>query len=148
MFESNINIDEELKKCRTMDDLMGKNGLLQRLVGPMVERLLEAELEDKLGYEPHSRAEKKSSNRRNGKTSKTIQTSYGPVEISTPRDRDGDFEPQIVKKNQRSISSFDDKIISMYAKGMTTRDIQAHIKELYGADISPTAVSNITDSPS
>ena len=145
MFESNINIDEELKKCRTMDDLMGKNGLLQRLVGPMVERLLEAELEDKLGYEPHSRAEKKSSNRRNGKTSKTIQTSYGPVEISTPRDRDGEFEPQIVKKNQRSISSFDDKIISMYAKGMTTRDIQAHIKELYGADISPTAVSNITE---
>ena len=121
MFEHNINLDVELKKCRTMDDLMGKNGLLQLLVGPMVERLLEAELEEKLGYEPHSRAEKKSSNRRNGKTSKTIQTSYGPVEISTPRDRDGEFEPQIVKKSQRSISSFDDKIISMYAKGMTTR---------------------------
>lgn len=145
MFETNINIDEELKKCRTMDDLMGKNGLLQRLVGPMVERLLEAELEEKLGYEPHSRAEKKSPNRRNGKTIKTLQTSYGPVEVSTPRDRDGEFEPQLVKKGQRSISSFDDKIISMYAKGMTTRDIQAHISELYGAEISPTSISNITE---
>lgn len=139
-----FNLDEELKKCRSIDDLMGKNGLLQRLIGPMVERLLEAELEEELGYHSHSRQKKDTSNRRNGKTQKTLQSSYGPLEISTPRDRDGEFEPKLVKKGQRQISSFDEQIISMYAKGMTTRDIQAHVMELYGAQISPTSVSNIT----
>jgi len=139
-----FNIDDELRKCRTMEDLTGKNGLLQRLLGGMIERLLDCEMEEQLGYERHSRDEKKSSNRRNGKTSKTLQSSYGPIEIESPRDREGEFDPKLVKKGQRNISSFDDKIISMYAKGMTTRDIQSHVNELYGADISPTAISNIT----
>ncbi len=139
-----VNLDEELKKCRTIEDLMGKNGLLQRLIGPMVERLLDAELEEELGYQSHSRQKKDTSNRRNGKTRKMVQSSYGPLEINTPRDRDGEFEPKLVKKGQRQISSFDEQIISMYAKGMTTRDIQAHVMELYGANISPTSVSNIT----
>jgi transposase-like protein len=140
-----FDLKAELKKCKSMDDLMGKNGLLQRLLGPMIESMLEAELEETLGYEPHSRQAKKSSNRRNGTTSKTVLGSFGAVDLEVPRDRDGEFEPKLVKKHQRSISSFDEKIISMYAKGMTTRDIQTHVQELYGADISPTTVSNITE---
>lgn len=140
-----FDLKAELKKCKSMDDLMGKNGLLQRLLGPMIESMLEAELEETLGYEAHSRQTKKSSNRRNGTTSKTVQGSFGTVDLEIPRDREGEFEPKLVKKHQRSISSFDEKIISMYAKGMTTRDIQAHVRELYGAEISPTTVSNITE---
>lgn len=140
-----FDLDAELKKCRTMDDLTGKNGLLQRLLGPMIEKILECEMDEKLGYERHSRQSKDSDNRRNGKTRKTIQGSFGEVEIAVPRDRDGAFEPKLVKKHQRNISSFDEKIISMYAKGMTTRDIQAHVQELYGAEISPTTISNITE---
>jgi len=140
-----IDLDSELKKCRTMDDLTGKNGLLQRLLGPMIEKMLECEMDEKLGYERHSRQSKDSKNRRNGATKKTVQGSFGGLEVAIPRDRDGEFEPKLIKKHQRTISSFDEKIISMYAKGMTTRDIQAHVHELYGADISPTTVSNITE---
>lgn len=140
-----IDLDAELKKCRTMDDLTGKNGLLQRLLGPMIEKMLDCEMDEKLGYERHSRQSKDSKNRRNGKTKKTVQGSFGELEIAIPRDRENEFEPKIIRKHQRTISSFDEKIISMYAKGMTTRDIQTHVYELYGADISPTTVSNITE---
>lgn len=140
-----FDLDAELKKCKTMEDLAGKNGLLQRLIGPMMEKMLQAEMDEQLGYARHSREEKNSHNRRNGKSSKVVKGSFGPVEIAIPRDREGEFEPKLIKKHQRSISSFDEKIISMYAKGMTTRDIQEHVKELYGADISPTTISNITE---
>lgn len=140
-----FDLDTELKKCKTMDDLMGKNGLIQRLLGPMIEKMIDCEMDEELGYERHSRQAKDSSNRRNGKTKKTVQGSFGSLDIELPRDRDGEFEPKLIKKHQRNISSFDEKIISMYAKGMTTRDIQTHIQELYGAEISPTTVSNITD---
>jgi transposase-like protein len=140
-----IDLDAELKKCKTMDDLTGKNGLLQRLLGPMIEKMLECEMDEQLGYERHSRQAKDSDNRRNGKTQKIVKGSFGPVEITIPRDRDGEFEPKLIKKHQRSISSFDEKIISMYAKGMTTRDIQSHVQELYGAEISSTTISNITE---
>jgi transposase-like protein len=147
MKSSNLQIDfgPELSKCKTMEDLCGKNGLVQRLIGNMVEQLLEKEMNEHIGYEKHSTEGNNSGNSRNGKTSKTVQSSYGPFELEVPRDRNSEFEPQLVKKRQRSISSFDDKIISMYAKGMSTRDIQAHVQELYGADISPTAVSHITE---
>ena len=128
-----------------MDDLLGKNGLIQRLIGGMVEQILEQEMDDHLGYEKHSFIGHHSGNSRNGRSSKTVQSSHGPVSIDVPRDRNSDFEPQIVKKRQTHINAFDDKIISMYARGMSTRDIQAHIAEIYGADISPTMVSNITD---
>lgn len=143
--QPSFNLDTELKKCKTIDDLTGKNGLLQRLLGPMIEKMLESEMDELLGYKRHSRQAKDSDNRRNGKTQKVVNSSFGPVEITIPRDRDGDFEPKLVKKHQRSISSFDEKIISMYAKGMTTRDIQSHVQELYGAEISPTTISNITE---
>jgi len=140
-----FDMDKELANCKTMDDLCGKNGLLQRLIGGMVEQLLEKEMDEHIGYAKHAIEGNNSGNSRNGKISKTLQSSHGPVELQVPRDRNSEFEPQIVKKRQRAISAFDDKIISMYAKGMSTRDIQAHVQEIYGADISPTAVSNITE---
>ena len=145
MKSNDIDLKKELENCKTMDDLCGKNGLLQRLLGGMVEQMLEKEMEDHLGYEKHSKQGYHSGNSRNGKHSKTIQSSYGPVEITVPRDRNCQFEPHVVKKRQNHISAFDDKIISMYARGMSTRDIQNHIQEIYGADISPTTISNITE---
>lgn len=140
-----MNIDEELDKCTSMEDLTGKNGLVQKLIGGMVEKMLEKEMEEHLGYEKHAVRGNNSGNSRNGKNIKTVQSSHGPIEIEVPRDRKSMFEPQLIKKRERHINSFDDKIISMYARGMTTRDIQGHIKELYGADISPTMISSITD---
>lgn len=141
----NFSLDNELRKCKSMDDLIGKNGLIQKMIGGMVEQLLEQEMEDHLGYERYSTEGHHSGNSRNGRTKKTLKTSHGPVEVEVPRDRCGSFDPQLVKKRQTSISGFDDKIISMYAKGMSTRDIQDHVQEIYGADISPTMVSNITN---
>jgi putative transposase len=119
-----IKLEDELNNCKTMDDLCGKNGLMQRLLGNMIEQLLEKEMDEHIGYAKHAIEGHNSGNSRNGKNAKIVQSSYGPIEIETPRDRTGEFEPQIVKKRQKNISSFDDKIISMYAKGMSTRDIQ------------------------
>lgn len=140
-----FDLKAELKKCKTADDLTGKNGLLQRLVGGMLEQLLQNEMDEHLGYEKHSPIGDHSGNSRNGKSKKTLKSHYGDVELEIPRDRNGDFEPIAVKKHQRSISSFDDKIISMYAKGMTVRDIQSHVQELYGAELSTSLISNITE---
>lgn len=141
----NYDLEKELDKCETMEDLTGQNGLIQKLIGGMVEKMLEKEMEGLLGYEKHSVKGNNTGNNRNGKNKKVIQSTHGPIEIEVPRDRKSEFEPKLIKKRERHISSFDDKIISMYARGMTTRDIQGHIKELYGADISPAMVSNITD---
>lgn len=142
--EYDIDLNQELKKCKSMDDLIGKNGLVQNLIGGMVEQILEQEMEEHLGYVKYSSKGHHSGNSRNGKSSKTVQSSHGPLVIDVPRDRNGEFEPQFVNKGQTHISAFDDKIISMYARGMSTRDIQAHVAEIYGANISPTMVSNIT----
>lgn len=141
--QQSFNIYNELKKCKTMDNLIGKNGLLQKLIGKMVERLLEQEMDEHLGYDKHNKKGYLSGNSRNGKTIKKINCSYGSLNVSVPRDRNGTFDPQLIKKRQRNISSFDEKIISLSAKGMTTRNIQKHVLELYGARISPTMVSNI-----
>jgi len=111
----------------------------------VVETLLEGELTGHLGYEKHDQKTKATENARNGYTPKTVKSKFGEIDLEVPRDRQSDFEPQIVKKRQKDISGLEDKIISMYAKGMTTRDIQAHIKDLYGYEISPETVSSITD---
>ena len=111
----------------------------------MLEQLLQNEMDEHLGYEKHASVGDHSGNSRNGKTKKTVKSNYGNVELEISRDRNAEFEPIVVKKHQRSISSFDDKIISMYAKGMTVRDIQTHVQELYGADLSAALISNITD---
>jgi len=143
--ELSFNIQDELAKCKTMEDISGKSGLLKRMLKEMTEQVLQAEMTEHLGYDKHSPAGKNSGNSRNGKTAKTVRSDFGDVEIETPRDRDGSFEPSLVKKRQTTITDFDEKIISMYAKGMTTRDIQGHLKEQYGVDVSATFISNITE---
>ena len=142
---TNIDLEKELSKCKSMDDLVGSDGLLQRLLGGMVEKMLEVEMEEHLGYEKHSPLGIRSGNSRNGKQNKKLLSSHGEVNVEVPRDRNGTFSPIVVSKRQRDIGSFDDRIISMYAKGMSVRDIQSHVKELYGAKISPTTISNITE---
>ena len=139
------DLQAELAKCKTTEGLMGKNGLVQRLVGDMLKQMLQKEMDEHLGYEKHSHQGHNSGNSRNGHTKKNVKSNYGPIELEVPRDRAGEFEPVVVKKHQRTISSFDDKIISMYARGMTTRDIQAHMQELYGLEMSPAMISNITE---
>jgi putative transposase len=138
-------LDELLKNYKKPEDLTGDNGLLKQLTKRLVERAMSAEMTQHLGYEKHSPEGKNGGNSRNGYSLKTIRTDNGEIEIQQPRDRDGEFEPQIIKKHQKSFNGFDDKIMSMYSLGMTTRDIQTHIKEMYGVEISPDFISNITD---
>ena len=126
-------------------DIAGENGWLKQLTKAILERALNAELSDHLGYAKHDPAGYKCGNSRNGKTSKTLKGDFGEMELETPRDRNATFEPQIVAKNQTRWTGFDDKILSLYARGMTTRDIEAHLKEIYGVDVSPTLISSVTD---
>jgi putative transposase len=110
---------------------------LKQLTKAILERALESELTYELGYEKHAPGGRNGGNSRNGKSSKTLKTDHGDLEIAVPRDRQGAFEPRIVKKGQRRFTGFDDKILSMYARGMTTRDIQGHLEEIYGVEVSP-----------
>lgn len=135
----------DLKTAKTYDDLMGKDGAIKKLISSSLEQMLEAELTEHLGYERYSPNGKSSGNSRNGKTHKTLKNDNGQIELTVPRDRESTFDPIIVKKYERTIGPIEEKIISMYAKGMTTRDIQTHLTELYGLDVSPTLISNITD---
>ena len=138
-------IDELLEDCQDPKDILGKNGLLKQLTKRLVERTLEAELSDHLGYEPHHIKGRGSGNNRNGKGRKTVQGDTGALEIEVPRDRNGSFEPQLVKKRQRRLEGFDDKVLALYARGLSTRDIQGQLEELYGAKVSPTLISNVTN---
>lgn len=136
-------IDSLLEGCSSEEDLFGPEGVFTKLKGAVMERLLEAEMTQHLGHERQGR--KRSGNARNGHSAKTVQTETGPVEIQVPRDREGTFEPQLVKKHQRRLEGFDEKVIALYARGMTTRDIQHHLRELYGTDVSPELISRATD---
>jgi putative transposase len=135
-------LDEAVRGLKP-EELSGPGGLLSQLAGRVVEAALEAELTDHLGHPPGGRPQ--GPNVRNGVTSKTLQTDLGPVEINTPRDRDGSFEPQLVGKRQTRLAGLDDKILGLYAGGMTVRDISAHLSELYGTEIGRDSVSRITD---
>jgi len=137
-------IDELLKDGHDPKDILGQNGLLKQLTKRLIERTLQAELTDHLGYEPYA-PEGRGANCRNGKASKTLQSDTGPIPIEVPRDRDSSFEPQLVKKRQRRLAGFDDKVLSLYARGLSTRDIQGQLEELYGVEVSPTLISNVTD---
>ena len=141
--KENFDLSKEVKKCKSVDDLTGKNGLFKKLLKQMIEGALEEEMEEHLGYAKHSSKGSLSGNSRNGHSSKTVKSSSGELELDVPRDRASDFEPQLVKKRQVDIREFDDKIISMYAKGMTTRDIQDHIEDIYGVNMSASGISNI-----
>jgi len=139
-------LDELLKDYKGPEDITGPDGLLKQLTKALVERAMDAEMTMHLGYEKSNQAEKDTTNRRNGKTKKTLRSDQGPLEIEVPRDREGEFEPEIVPKHQRDFKGFDDKILSMYARGMTTREIAAHLKEIYGTEVSPELISRATDS--
>jgi putative transposase len=139
-------LDELLKEYKDPEDLFGKNGIFKELKKRLIEKAMDAEITHHLGYEKHSPIGKNTGNSRNGKSPKTIKSDSGEIPIVVPRDRNGSFEPRIVKKNQTRFDGFDEKIISMYARGMTTRDIQAHLEELYGVEVSPALISDVTDS--
>ena len=138
-------LDDLMKNYKKPEDLIGENGLLKQLTKALVERAMKAEMTEHLGFEKHDPAGKKSGNTRNGNSKKTIKGEFGNLEIAVPRDRNSTFEPVIVPKGETRFTGFDDKIISMYARGMTTRDIQAHLQEMYGVEVSPTLVSQVTD---
>ena len=144
----NFDYNSEIKKCKTIDDVLGKNGLVQRLVKDVLENILEAEMDEHLGrdkYQRQSDIEPGERNYRNGYSQKNLRSSFGDVDLDIPRDRKAEFEPQIIKKYETVCNELDKKIISLYAKGMTTSDIQAEIEDLYGITISPSMVSKITD---
>ena len=144
----NFDYNSEVKKCKTIDDVLGKNGLVQRLVKDVLENILEAEMDEHLGrdkYQRQSNIDPGERNYRNGYSQKNLRSSFGDVDLDIPRDRKSEFEPQIVKKYETVCNELDKKIISLYAKGMTTSDIQAEIEDLYGITISPSMVSKITD---
>jgi putative transposase len=143
-------LDQLIKEAYTKGDpketILGENGLLRQLTKAVVERCLNGELQDHLGYSNGERAPIGSENRRNGHSKKTVTNEHGnEITLDVPRDRFGDFAPQLVQKHQTRLEGFDEKVIAMYARGMTTRDIQAHLKELYATDVSPQLISNITD---
>ena len=138
-------MDELLAGYKEPSDLTGPDGMLQGLIGALVSRAMEAEMTEHLGYERGANAPEGETNRRNGKGQKTLRTGHGPVEVEVPRDRESSFEPQIVGKHDRAFNGFDDKIISMYARGMSTREIRDHLAELYGVEVSAELVSRVTD---
>jgi len=138
-------LDELLKDCNGPDEFYGPNGLVKQLSKALIERMMQAELTDQLGYEKSESGEKQTENRRNGKTSKTLRTDQGPMEIEVPRDRNGEFEPKVIPKRQREWRGFDDKILSMYGLGLSTKAIQENIKDIYNVDISPELVGRVTD---
>lgn len=138
-------LQKDLANAKTYGDLMGANGAIKNLMKHALETMLDAELSDHLGYEKHSPQGDNTGNSRNGKSRKTIKNEQGKIEIEVPRDRNGSFDPIVVRKYQTTIGPIEEKIISMYAKGMSVRDIQAHIEEIYGLDVSPSLISSITD---
>jgi putative transposase len=138
-------VHEKLKNIKTLADLTGPGGAMQELMKQAVERILKAEQEDHLGYEPYQKPDKAQKNSRNGYSKKTLKTSSGPMELNIPRVRDGSFEPKLIEKYQTFDPDLEKKNIGMYSRGMSTRDIQAQLEEFYGTDISPTLISKLTD---
>jgi len=138
-------IDELLAGARTEEEIVGPGGVLARLTKRLVERALQAELTEHLGYELHQEPPGGVGNTRNGSTAKTVATEHGPVEIKTPRDRKASFEPQLVRKGQRRFEGFDDKILALYSRGLSTRDIERHLADIYGVSVGRDLISRVTD---
>jgi len=137
-------LEELLKDYKSPEDLLGQGGLLKELTKALVEKALDGELTHHLGYPKYSSS--KNDNARNGKSKKGLLTDHGKMEIVSPRDRNGSFEPELVKKRQTRFDGFDDKILSMYARGMTVREIQGHLEEIYAVEVSLDLISSVTDS--
>jgi len=138
-------LDELLKEYKGPDDFYGPDGIMKQLSKALIERMMQTELTEQIGYEKSESGEKATTNRRNGKSPKTLRTDQGPMTIEVPRDRDGEYEPQVIAKHQREWRGFDDKILSMYGLGLSTKAIQDNIKDIYNVDISPELVSRVTD---
>src|ERR1700680_1779710 len=138
-------IEKLLADYKTPEDIIGENGLLKQLTKAVLERAMQVEMTEHLGYEKHDPAGSNSGNSRNGGTTKTLKGDFGEVPLETPRDRNGSYEPKIIGKGQTRFTGFDDTIVSMYARGMSTREIQGHLEEIYGVEVSPTLISNVTD---
>jgi putative transposase len=138
-------LDELIKDYKKPEDLIGETGLLKQLTKALLERAMGAELTQHLGYEKYDPAGQHSGNSRNGRSAKTVKGEFGEITVETPRDRNSSFEPQILKKHQTRFDGFDDKILSMYSRGMTTREIQGHLQEMYGVEVSPALISEVTD---
>ena len=138
-------IDKLLADYKKPEDIKGENGLLKQLTKALLERAMQAEMTEHLGYEKHDPAGHNSGNSRNGATSKMLKGDFGEMPLETPRDRNGSYDPKIIGKGQTRFTGFDDKIISMYARGMSTREIQGHLEEIYKVEVSPTLISNVTE---
>jgi putative transposase len=137
---------DELVRGKSSEEIFGKTGLVRELTKRVVERALEGELTAHLGYEKHAVAGRNARNSRNGRSSKRLKTGTSEIEIEVPRDREGTFEPRLVRKRQRRLPGFDEKVLALYARGMTTREIQGHLRELYAVQVSPALISAVTDS--
>ncbi len=138
-------VDELLAGARTEEEIVGPGGLLAQLTKRLVERAMDVELTEHLGYEHGQSPPGGAGNTRNGSTPKTLVTEHGPVRIDTPRDRSSTFEPKVIRKRQRRFEGFDEKIIALYARGLSVRDIQAHLAEIYGVDVGHELISTVTD---
>jgi putative transposase len=138
-------IDNLLKDYKKPEDLMGENGLLKELTKRLLERAMSAEMTAHVGYEKHDATGNNTGNSRNGTSAKTMKGSFGTMPIEVPRDRNGTFEPQIIEKHQTRFIGFDENIISLYARGLSTREIQQHLEEIYHVEVSPGLISNVTD---
>lgn len=141
-------IDKLLDGCKTQQDIFGPGGPVKNFIKAIVERAMQAELTHHLGYEKHDPQGNNSGNSRNGSTPKTLKGDCGELQIDIPRDRTGQFSPGLISKHQTRLDGLDEKIISLYARGMTTRDIQDQLQDLYGIEISPTLISQVTDAVS
>jgi putative transposase len=139
-------IDKLLADYKKREDIIGEHGLLKQLTKAVLERAMQAEMTEHRGYEKHDQAGHHSGNSRNGKTTKALKGDFGEVPLETRRDRNGTCEPKIVAKGQTRFTGFDDKIVSMYARGMSTREITGHLEEIYGVEVSPTLISSVTES--
>jgi transposase-like protein len=142
---STEEVQRALANVENIDDFFGKEGVFARLFGETLTQMMQGELTTELGYEPYEARGRNSGNSRNGSYTKKVKTSTGEVEVAVPRDRKGAYEPQILKKYQTSSNELEDKIIAMYAKGMTTRDVEEHLRDLYGVEASATMISTITN---
>ena len=142
---SNEVIDELLAGASTEEEIAGPGGVLAQLTKRLIERALEVEMTEHVGYEPHCEPPGGAANQRNGAPPKTLICEHGKIEINAPRDRDGSFEPKIVQKRQRRFVGFDDKILALYSRGLSTGDIVAHLEEIYGVKVSRELISKVTD---
>lgn len=142
-------LDELIKDYQNPEDLLGEEGILKQLTKALLERAMQAELTHELGYEKNDKSFlKENANRRNGTSAKTVRSKHGEITLSVPRDRNSEFDPVIIKKNQRRFDGFDDAILSLYSRGLSTREIKSHLEEIYGVEVSPDLISSATEAVS